>query len=70
MVAFRRHKSLRDYLVHAKLRATSEEDKPKGTVKCSDRRTLSGLRRSENRRQFYVKKNKTKQERDTLLISI
>ena len=38
MVAFRRPKSLRDYLVHAKLRATSEEDKPKGTVKCGDRR--------------------------------
>ena len=39
MVAFRRPKSLRDYLVHAKLRATSVEDKPKaGTVKCGDRR--------------------------------
>ena len=38
MVVFRRPKSLRDYLVHAKLRATSVEDKPKGTVKCGDRR--------------------------------
>ena len=38
MVAFRRPKSLKDYLVHAKLRATSVEEKPKGTVKCDDRR--------------------------------
>ena len=38
MAAFRRPNSLRDYLVHAKLRGTSMEDKPKGTVKCDDRR--------------------------------
>ena len=38
MVAFRRPKSLRDYLVHAKLRATNLEERPKGTVKCGDRR--------------------------------
>ena len=38
MVTFRRPKSLKDYLVHAKLRATSVEEKPKGTVKCGDRR--------------------------------
>ena len=38
MVAFRRPKSLRDYLVHAKLRATNLEESPKRTVKCGNRR--------------------------------
>ena len=40
MVAFRRPKSLGDYLVHAKLRPPRSEDitVPKGTVNCSDRR--------------------------------
>ena len=30
--------SLGDYLVHAKLKSSDSEDKPKGTVKCGDRR--------------------------------
>ena len=38
MVAFRRPKSLGDYLVHAKLKSSDSKDKPKGTVKCGDRR--------------------------------
>ena len=38
MIAFRRPKSLKDYLVHAKLRAIGGEDKPKGPVKRGDRR--------------------------------
>ena len=38
MVAFRRPKSLRDYLVHAKLRDTNLADSPKETVRCGDRR--------------------------------
>ena len=38
LVAFHRPKSMEDYLVHAQLRTTSMEDKPKGTVKCGNRR--------------------------------
>ena len=38
MMAFRRPKSLGDYLVHAKLQSTRSEDKPGGTVQCGDRR--------------------------------
>lgn len=40
MVAFRRPKSLRDYLVHAKLRSTRAEETPgnRGTHKCSSNR--------------------------------
>ena len=38
MVALRRPKSLGDYLVHAKLKSSDSEDKPKGPVKCGDRR--------------------------------
>ena len=37
MVAFRRPKSLGDYLVHTKLKSSDSGDKPKGTVKCGDR---------------------------------
>ena len=38
MVAFRRPKSLNDYIVRAKLRSTRTEDTPVGTVKYGDRR--------------------------------
>ena len=38
MVAFRRPKSLVDYLVHAKLRPALSEEKPTGTVECGDKR--------------------------------
>ena len=38
MMAFRRPKSLGDYLVHAKLKMMRTGDRPKGTVKCGNER--------------------------------
>ena len=60
MVAFRRPKSLGDYLVHAKLKSSDSEDKPKGTVKCGDRRCHVCEHLTENRRKFHVKNNRKK----------